>query len=575
MGPHEDVELGESVSSKTLPHSGLTKAPTGIAGFDSITLGGLPAGRPTLICGAAGSGKTLFGVTFLVNGAARFGEPGVFMSLEERAGDLAANVQSLGYDLEALIASRKLSIDHVRVERSEIEETGEYDLEGLFVRLGFAVDVIGAKRVVLDTIEALFSGFSNEGLLRAELRRLFGWIKDRGLTAIITGERGDKQLTRHGLEEYVSDCVVLLDNRVVDQIATRRLRIIKYRGSAHGTDEYPFLIDEGGISVVPATSPQRSAHVSTKIISSGISGVDRMLGKAGFYRGSSILVSGMSGTGKTTIACHLVEAACQRGERCLVFAMEESAGEFRRNALSVGLDLQKHIEAQLLRIDASRPNFYGLEMHLARMLRDIEAFKPAVVVIDPISAFRGPVHEVHSTLLRMIDLLKGRDVTAMFTSLRSGGSLHERTDQGLSSLMDAWIRLQDVEANGERNRLLYVIKVRGMSHSNQVREYRMTDRRIELIEPYIGPEGVLTGTARVIQEAREQAEADRRAKENDQRKRQIGRRRAALERQIADLQAALDADEEEQKILIDEVEARESGLTRNRTIIAARRGAAE
>ena len=316
------------MSSETLPLLGLTKAPTGMVGFDSISLGGLPAGRPTLVCGAAGSGKTLFGVTFLVNGAARFSEPGVFMSFEERAEDLAANARSLGYDLETLIASRKLSIDHVRVERSEIEETGEYDLKGLFVRLGFAVDVIGAKRVVLDTIEALFSGFSNEGLLRAELRRLFGWIKDRGLTAIVTGERGDKQLTRHGLEEYVSDCVVLLDNRVVNQVATRRLRIVKYRGSAHGTDEYPFLIDEGGISVVPATSPLRSTHNSTNIISTGISGVDRMLGKGGFYYGSSILVSGVSGTGKTTIASHFVEAACQRGERCLVFALEESAGEF-------------------------------------------------------------------------------------------------------------------------------------------------------------------------------------------------------------------------------------------------------
>jgi circadian clock protein KaiC len=563
------------MSSKTVPLLGLTKTPTGIVGFDSVTLGGLPAGRPTLICGAAGSGKTLFGVTFLVNGAARFGEPGVFMSFEERAGDLAANVQSLGYDLETLIASGKLFIDHVRVERSEIEETGEYDLEGLFVRLGFAVDAIGAKRVVLDTIEALFSGFSNDGLLRAELRRLFGWIKDRGLTAIITGERGDRQLTRHGLEEYVSDCVVLLDNRVVDQIATRRLRVVKYRGSAHGTDEYPFLIDEGGISVVPATSPQRSTHTSGKIISTGISGVDRMLGKGGLYYGSSILVSGASGTGKTTIASHFVEAACQRGERCMVFALEESAGEICRNALSIGLDLQKHVDAGLLRIDASRPSFYGLEMHLARIQRDIEAFKPAVVVIDPISAFRGPALEVHSTLLRMIDLLKSRDITAMFTSLRSGGSLHEGTDQGLSSLMDAWIRLQDVEASGERNRLLYVIKIRGMSHSNQVREYRVTDRGIELIEPYVGPEGVLTGTARLILEAREQAEADRRAKENAQRKRQIGRRRAALERQIADLQAALDADEEEQKILIDEVEARESGLTHNRAVVAARRGAAE
>ncbi len=559
------------MSSETRTHSGIEKAPTGIAGFDAVTFGGLPAGRPTLICGAAGSGKTLFALTFLVHGV-QFGEPGVFMSFEERAEDLAANVRALGYDLESLIASGKLSIDHVRVERSEIEETGEYDLEGLFIRLGFAVDAVGAKRVVLDTIEALFSGFSNEGVLRAELRRLFGWIKDRGLTAIITGERGDRQLTRHGLEEYVSDCVVLLDNRVVDQIATRRLRIVKYRGSAHGTNEYPFLIDEDGISVFPATALQRNADVSSKVVSTGIPGLDRMLGKGGVYRGSSILVSGVSGTGKTTVASHFVEAACRRGERCMVLALEESAGEFCRNALSIGLDLQKHIESDLLQFDASRPNFYGLEMHLARIHRDIEAFKPSVVVIDPISAFRGPAPEVHSTLLRMIDLLKARDITAMFTSLRSAGSLLEGTDQGLSSLMDCWIRLLDIEANGERNRLLYVIKIRGMSHSNQVREYRMTGKGIELVEPYVGPEGVLTGTARLIQEAREHAEADRRAKENDQRKRQIERRRAALKHQIAELQAALDADEEEQKILIEEAEARESGLIHNRAIVAASRG---
>lgn len=563
------------MKSETIPPVGLAKSQTGIAGFDAITLGGIPTGRPTLICGSAGSGKTLFGTTFLVNGATRFGEPGVFMSFEERAADLVANVRSLGHDLEALIASGKISIDHVRVEPSEIEETGEYDLEGLFVRLGFAVDAIGAKRVVLDTIEALFSGFTDEGLLRAELRRLFGWIKDRGLTAVITAERGAGQLTRHGLEEYVSDCVVVLDNRVQDEIATRRLRIVKYRGSAHGTNEYPFLIDEGGISVVPATSPQRSTHVSTKIISTGIPGLDGMLRKGGFYRGSSILVSGAAGTGKTMVASHFLEAACERGERGMVFTLEESAGEFSRNALSVGLDLQRHMKADLLRIDASRPSFYGLEMHLARMNRDIDAFKPAVVVIDPISAFRGHPAEVHSTLLRTIDLLKSHDITAIYTSLRSGGSPLEGTDQGLSSLMDAWIKLQGVEAHGERNRLLYVVKSRGMSHSNQVREYRMTDKGIELIEPYIGPEGVLAGTARLIQEARECAEADRRARENERRKRQIERRRAALQRQIAELQAALDADEDEQKIVIEEAETRESTLTRDRAMVAARRGAAE
>ncbi len=379
----------------------LPKSPTGIAGFDDVTQGGLPTGRPSLICGSAGCGKTLFGITFLVNGAVRLGEPGVFMSFEEQAEDLAANVVSLGYDLDRLVADGRLAIDHVRVERSEIEETVEYDLEGLFLRLGFAVDSIGAKRVVLDTIETLFAGFTDDSLLRAELRRLFGWIKDRGLTAIITAERGEGQLTRQGLEEYVSDCVILLDNRVEDQITTRRLRVVKYRGSAHGTNEYPFLIDAQGISVLPVTSSGLSTPVSSEIVSTGIPGLDSLLRNGGFFRGSSILLSGVAGTGKTTIGSHFIDAACARGERCLYFAFEESAGEICRNALSVGLDLRKRVESGRLRFEVSRPSLYGLEMHLARMHRDLDQFKPELVVIDPISAFRGPDAEVHATLLRM------------------------------------------------------------------------------------------------------------------------------------------------------------------------------
>jgi circadian clock protein KaiC len=570
--PHKE---NPNILHEADPSLALPKTPTGIAGFDAVTLGGLPTGRPTLICGEAGSGKTLFASTFLVHGATQFGEPGVFMSFEERAGDLSANVRSLGYDFEGLIADRQLIVDHVRIARSEIEETGEYDLEGLFVRLGFAVDTIGAKRVVLDTIESLFSAFIDVAILRAELRRLFGWIKDRGLTAIITGERGEGQLTRHGLEEYVSDCVIVLDNRVEDQIATRRLRIVKYRGSSHGTNEYPFLIDENGISVVPATLPQRSTKIFTEVIPTGIPGLDAMLRSGGFYRGSSILVSGGSGTGKTTVASHLVEAACRRDERCIVFALEESAGEFCRNALSVGIDLQQRITAGLLQIEATRPSFHGLEMHLARMYRDVEAFKPAVVVIDPISAFRGPTAEIYSTLLRMVDMLKGRNITAMVTSLRSGESLSASSEQDLSSLMDSWIRLMDIEANGERNHALYIIKSRGMSHSNQVREYRMTDTGIDLIDAYIGPEGVLTGTARLVQEARERAAADRRVKEAEQHRRQLARRREAVVRQIAELQASLDEDADEQKTLSREEEAREAVLASDRVLLATRRGAAE
>ena len=552
----------------------LPKAATGIAGFDDITLGGLPAGRPSLVCGSAGCGKTLFAATFLVNGATRFGEPGVFMSFEERAEDLAANVSSLGYDLDRLVAEGRLAIDHVRVERSEIEESGEYDLEGLFVRLGFAVDQVGARRVVLDTVETLFSGFSDPAILRAELRRLFGWIKERGLTAVITGERGEGQLTRQGLEEYVSDCVVLLDNRVEDQITTRRLRVVKYRGSAHGTNEYPFLIDDEGITVLPVTSTSLDRDASSEMVSSGVPGLDAMLRPGGFFRGSSILLSGVAGTGKTTLVSHFADAACRRGERCLSFVFEESAQEICRNARSVGLDLPHWIDAGLLRYEAARPSLYGLEMHLARMHRDLDRFKPDVVVVDPISAFRGPEAEVHAVLLRMMDLLKGRGITALFTSLRSDGTLTAGSDQGLSSLMDVWIRLQDVEANGERNRVLYLIKARGMSHSNQVREYRITDNGMELIAPYVGPEGVLTGTARLSQAAREQAGAARRRQEIERRRRDLVRRREALERQVEEMRSALRTEEEEAGLLLDQDDRHEETLATDRAAVASRRGAA-
>lgn len=553
----------------------LPKTRTGIAGFDDVTGDGLPTGRPTLICGGAGCGKTLFATTFLVNGATRFDEPGVFISFEERAEDLAANVASLGFDLDGLVAEKKLAIDHVRVERSEIEEAGEYDLEGLFVRLGFAVDTIGAKRVVLDTIETLFAGLSDASVLRAELRRLFGWLKDRGLTAVITGERGEGQLTRQGLEEYVSDCVVLLDNRVEDQVTTRRLRIVKYRGSAHGTNEYPFLIDESGISVLPVTSADLDYGVSDAVFSSGVEGLDAMLGPGGFFCGSSILVSGAAGTGKTTLSAHFLDAACSRGERAMAFVFEESGNQVCRNALSVGLDLRRHVDAGLLRFEAARPALYGLEMHLARMHRDVERFQPRLVVIDPISALRGPETELQATLLRMVDMLKGRGITAVFTSLRTENAFGEIGDLGLSSLMDAWVKLQDVEANGERSRTFYVIKARGMSHSNQVREFLMTPAGIKLVDAYIGPAGVLTGTARVVRQAQEEAETLRHRQESERRQREVVRRRQAIERQIAELNAGLEAAADEEALLLGEDSARELALEGERRVIASRRSAAE
>ncbi|MEA1833938.1 circadian clock protein KaiC [Methylobacterium durans] len=552
----------------------LPKIKTGITGFDEITFGGLPAGRPTLICGAAGCGKTLFATTFLVNGATQFDEPGVFMSFEERAEDLAANVASLGYDLDRLVSEGRLAIDHVRVERSEIEETGEYDLDGLFIRLGYAVDTVKAKRVVLDTIETLFSGFSDPSILRAELRRLFGWIKDRGLTAIITGERGEGQLTRQGLEEYVSDCVVLLDNRVEEQITTRRLRVVKYRGSAHGTNEYPFLIDAEGISVLPVTSADLDYAAPGGIISTGIAGLDQMLEPGGFHRGSSILISGESGTGKTMISASMIDAACRRGERCMAFVFEESGDQICRNAGSIGLDLKQHVEAGLLRFEAARPSLFGLEMHLARMHRDLDRFGPNLVVVDPLSALRGPASEMQATILRMVDLLKSRGITALFTSLRVDGALDLADDFGVSSLMDSWVKLLNVEANGERSRTLYVIKARGMSHSHQVREFLMSSAGIALVDAYIGPAGVLTGTARLVQEAEEKAQALRRQQESERRQREVARQRVSIERQIAELHASLEAAEEEERLLFGEVEAREAQLETGRRDIAVRRSAA-
>jgi circadian clock protein KaiC len=551
----------------------LPKTATGIAGLDDLTLGGLPAGRPSLFCGASGCGKTLFAMTFLVNGAMRYGEAGVFMSFEEREEDLAANVASLGYDVKRLVGERKLVIDHVRIERSEIEESGEYDLEGLFVRLGHAIDSIGAKRVALDTVEALFSGLADVATLRAELRRLFAWLKEKGVTAIVTGERGEGQLTRYGIEEYVSDCVILLDNRVEDQVTTRRLRVVKYRGSPHGTNEYPFLIDDQGISVLPITSAGLNHSISLDSVSTGVASLDAMLGKGGYYRGSSVLISGLAGTGKSTFAAAFVEAACRRGERCLYFAFEESPEQVVRNMRSVGINLRSALDAGRLRFDAARPSLFGFEMHLARMNRDIERFKPAVIVVDPISAFRGPHTEIHATLVRLADICKTSGITALFTSLSSAGEQMDQHERGVSSLMDTWISLKDADANGERNRVLYLLKSRGMAHSNQLREYRLTDQGIELIDAYIGPGGVLTGTARLAQEGREREAEIERKQTTERRRREVARKRAAMERQAAEMRAAIEAEEAEVATLIAQEENRETALGAERAAMAVKRGA--
>ncbi|HEY2560049.1 MAG TPA: circadian clock protein KaiC [Caldimonas sp.] len=487
----------------------IAKAPTGIDGLDEITSGGLPRGRPTLVIGGPGCGKTMLAAEFIVRGAMRFGEPGVFMMFEETADELAANVRSLGFDLDKLIRQKKVALDHVRVERSEIEETGQYDLEGLFIRLGHAIESVGAKRVVLDTLEALFSGLSDHAVLRAELRRLFRWLKDRGMTAVITAERGAETLTRYGLEEYVADCVILLDHRVTDQISTRRLRVVKYRGSPHGTNEYPFLIGAGGIVVLPITSLRLEHAAPTERVPTGIARLDEMLDGKGFYRDSSVLVSGAPGTGKSSLAARIAAAACARGERVLLFSYEESAGQLVRNMRSIGIDLERWLKKGLLRIHASRPTLQGLEQHLVLMYDAVRGFGPAVVVVDPISNLTLQAEDagLKPTLMRLIDFLKQSHVTAIFTSLIGDAAIAE-TEIGVSSLMDAWLLLSNLEANGERTRALQVVKSRGMPHSNVIREFVFSDRGIDLLDVYLDSGRVLTGRLRVgAQNAKANAKA--------------------------------------------------------------------
>ena len=554
----------------------LPKAPTGIQGLDEITEGGLPRGRPTLICGSAGSGKTMLAAEFLVHGAVDYGEPGVFMMFEENAEELGQNLRSLGVDLEKLQKQKKIAVDHVHIERNEIQETGEYDLEGLFIRLGHAIDSIGAKRVVLDTIEALFSGLPNHAVLRAELRRLFRWLKDRGVTAVITGERGEQSLTRYGLEEYVADCVILLDHRIVDQVSTRRLRVVKYRGTAHGTNEYPFLIAANGISVLPITSMRLDHKASTQRVSTGIDGLDDMLGGSGLYRGSSTLVSGAPGTGKSSIGATFADAACRRGERALLFAYEESSNQVLRNMASIGVDLGQWEHQGLLHIDASRPTLHGLEQHLVHMYELVRDLDPSVVVVDPISNLTMDKDDrsLKPALMRLIDYLKQKGVTALFTSLTSDMAADFADSQvGVSSLMDTWILLSNLASNGERTRTLQVLKSRGMPHSHQVREFVMGNRGVGLVDVYVAGDRVLTGTARISQVAQEEAASDLRRRDHDRRLKELASHRKAIDAQIAALKAQADERAgdvefaiERERLDADGASARASAIARSRDV---------
>jgi circadian clock protein KaiC len=484
----------------TFERAEISKAPTGIPGLDDITNGGLPRGRPTLISGGPGSGKTLFGVSFLVHGAQQYGEPGVLLTFEENADELAQDVRSLGYDLRKLCEEKKLLVDYVHVDRSEIEETGEYDLEGLFVRLDHAIKQIGAQRVMLDTIETLFGGLQDTGILRAELRRLFRWLRDRQMTTVVTAERGEQMFTRQGLEEYITDAVISLDHRVQDQISTRRIRVVKYRGSTHGTNEYPFLIDRDGITVLPVTSLMLGHGAPIERVSTGLPALDAMIGGRGFYRASTVLLSGTAGTGKTTLSAHFVHAACARGEKCLYFLFEESPQQMLRNMLSAGIDLKPWVDKGLLKFHADRPNRHGLETHLLEMHHSVEVFEPDVVVVDPITNLMavGTQSDVRSMLTRLIDFLKTRNVTALFTSLAPSAASLEQTEALISSLMDTWVLVSVDTVGRQRIRQLYVLKSRGMPHSDEVRPFRFSARGIELLpsQRAAGAEGNGAGDGR-------------------------------------------------------------------------------
>ena len=553
----------------------LPKSPTSIQGFDEITGGGLPKGRPTLVCGGAGCGKTLFAIEFLVRGATVYNEPGVFISFEETEKELTANVTSLGFDLTDLTKRKMIWLEHIHLERGEIEQKGEYDLVGLFVHIHNAIESIGAKRVVLDTIESLFSELPNPTAVRTELRRLFSWLKKKNVTTIVTGEKGEGTLTRQGLEEYVSDCVIVLDHRVTDQSSIRRLRIVKYRGSIHGTNEYPFLIDEDGFSVLPVTSLGLNHISSTKRISSGIPRLDTMLSGKGYFRGSTILVSGTAGTGKTSLAAQFVEAACKRGERVLYFAFEESPSQFMRNMSSIGIHLDQWAKKGLLHFHATRPTFHGLEQHLTKTIKLINKVKPQIVVLDPIDAFVTGTNqtEVKIMLLRLVDFLKMRNITAFFASLSTAGNIQELTDMAISSLIDTWLLLRDIEVGGERNRALYILKSRGMAHSNQIREFLLTDHGIELLDVYVGPEGVLTGSARISQEAKNDLEQLMQRQEIERKQSEIELKRAALDAQIIVLKSEFKEEESKTLKLIEMEKATTRRFLENKKKMATSRKA--
>ncbi|MBN8592076.1 MAG: circadian clock protein KaiC [Anaerolineae bacterium] len=555
-------------------NEGLAKSPTGIRGFDDITGGGLPQDRTTLICGGPGSGKTLFAIEYLINGIQEFNEPGVLIAFEETRDDLIRNCASLGFDLAHLIEQGKLIIDEIVMDTHHAQQTGDYDLEGLFIRLEYAINKVNAKRIAIDTIEVIFDLLGNSARLRSELRRLFRWIKEKKVTTVITSESEKGLFTRHDIEPYVSDCVIFLDQRLQDQLARRRLRIVKYRGSLHGTDEYPFLIDQDGMSVLPITSVGLDYTSSEERVATGIAGLDKMLGGEGYFRGSTILVSGSSGTGKTSFAAHFVNAACQRGEHCIYFTFEESASQILRNMRSIGIDLRPWMSGNLLQIHAIRPTMYNLEIHLAMMQKLIQDFQSETIVVDPVTSFDliGNTTDISLLFTRLIDFCKMRGITTLVTSIitSSPGSVIKETN--LSSLVDTWISLQDIEVGGERNRVLYVLKSRGMKHSKQISEFEFSSDGIYLIDAYTDSEGMLTGSARLAREMRKELEELEFQQQIAIKRLKFENRQAALKAQIEALQAELRMESAELQLIEDQTARRNTVIQHQRNDLARKHG---
>lgn len=551
----------------------LAKCPTGIEGLDTLTNGGLPRNRLTLICGSAGSGKTSLGIEFLVQGIIKYDEPGLFITFEEKPQEIIENAASIGFDLEDLINKKKLFIEYIPVQEEEVMQSGDYTLEALFIRFEQVITSIAVKRVTLDTLDSIFASLGNTPVLRAEIYRLFNWLKQKNITSLVTSEAGITTLSRNGLEEYISDCVISLRTNIVSEVLTRFLRVVKYRGSKHGTNEYPFLITDIGINLFPITSNYLNNIVSTEFVSTGVKELDEMMDNKGYYRGSTVLVTGTAGTGKSSLAAVFSNSICQTGERCIYFTFEEMINQILRNMSSVNLNLQQWIDKDLLKFYAYRSPTYGLETHLLTIQNVIKEFKPHAVIIDPITNFDliGTELEIKSMMTRLIDFLKAQQITALFTSLATTIDPREQTEIGISSLIDSWLVLQNLEQAGERTRGITILKSRGIAHSNQIREFIITSNGIKLEKIYVGPNGILTGSARLDQEEQEKLHLLLQEKETLRRKKLLEHKKALLEAKIMALKSEFDADVEEIESLIMKEEIQNKRILETRSAMAKRR----